>query len=138
MSEVFKEIVKTPNGMVLPRIVAELTPSQLADISNGCGPASEKVKLVPDRIAGVDFYAACCGHDGCYSFGIDEEDKREADRCFLYNLLHAVDEHCAANGIVLRAERVAARRAAFDYYDAVADFGDSAFYAGKTATTKAV
>jgi hypothetical protein len=117
--------------MILPKVVADLTAEQLADISNGCGPESMKVKLIPDSIAGVDFNPACCGHDGCYAFGTDDEDKRIADRLLLYNLLVSVDNHCKANGIVDRAERVAARRAAYTYYDAVADWGRIAFYAHK-------
>jgi len=132
MSDIFRQVVKTPSGMILPKVVADLTPEQLADISNGCGPASEMVKLVPDKILGVNFNAACCGHDGCYGFGEDDEDKRVADRLFLYNLLAAVDGHCKARGIIDRAQRVACRDAAWEYYKAVADWGRSAFYAGKT------
>lgn len=131
MSLVFAEVVRVATGMILPRIVVELTAAQLADISNGCGPASMKTKLIPDSIAGVNFFPACCGHDACYNFGVDEEDKRIADRLFLYNLLVCVDIHCAANGMIDRLQRVAARSAAFDYYKAVSDWGREAFYAGK-------
>lgn len=131
MSDIFKVVLRTPNGLILPKAVADLTHEQLADISNGCGPASMKVKLIPDEILGVDFKGACNGHDGCYHFGVDEEDKRVSDRLFLYNLLVAVDGHCAANGIIDRVQRVACRSAAFDYYKAVSDWGKAAFYAHK-------
>lgn len=131
MSSIFDVMARRADGLVLPKVVADLTPEQLADISNGCGPAGQKMKLVPDEILGVDFKDACNGHDGCYAFGVDEEDKREADRCFLHNLLHAVDEHCKANGILDHLERIACRKAAFAYYLAVASWGDGAFYAGK-------
>ncbi len=115
----------------MPNVIASLLPEQLADLSNGCGPASMKVKLIPDSILGVDFFPACSGHDACYAFGEDEDDKRLADRIFLFNLLAAVDEHCIENGIVDRVQRVACREAAFAYYKAVADWGKSAFWAGK-------
>jgi hypothetical protein len=131
MSEIFKDVRRRPDGMVLPKVVCDLSAEQIADISNGCGPASMKTKLVPDAILGVDFRGACNGHDCCYHFGVDEEDKRISDRLFLFNLLLAVDGHCAANGIGDKLERAACRSAAFDYYKAVADWGDSAFYAGK-------
>ena len=131
MSDVFAEIVNTPGGMMLPRIVAELSSEQLKNISNGCGPESMKRKLVPDSILGVDFYPACCGHDACYHFGETEKHKRIADRCFLYNLLLAVDEHCVLNGIIEHVQRVACRSAAFEYYKFVASWGDDAFWAHK-------
>jgi hypothetical protein len=131
MSDIFKEVVQRTDGLVLPKAVCDLTPEQIADISNGCGPASMRMKLIPDAILRVDFRNACNGHDCCYHFGVDEEDKRISDRLFLYNLLFAVDAHCTVNGIVDKLRRVACRSAAFDYYKAVADWGDSAFYAGK-------
>lgn len=131
MSDIFAEVIKTPSGMILPRIVADLTPERLKDISNGCGPESIKTKLIPDSILGVSFYDACCGHDACYSFGEDETNKRIADRCFLYNLLVAVDAHCTAAGIIEHARRFACRSAAFNYYVAVAELGDTAFWAHK-------
>jgi hypothetical protein len=54
----------------------------------------------------------------------------------LFNLLVLVDEHCAKTGIVDRAERVACRGAAVDYYMAVSDWGRTAFYAGKKEASK--
>ena len=128
MSAIFDEIRRRPDGLVLPKVVANLTPAQVADLSNGCG--TRKIR-VPQKILGVNFEDACNGHDCCYSFGEDEEDKRISDRLFLYNLLVLVDEHCKRNGIVDRAERVACREAAFEYYKAVADWGKWAFYAHK-------
>ena len=131
MSKNFLDIRRRADGLVLPKVVCDLTPAQLGDISNGCGPESMKVKLIPDRILGVDFRNACNGHDGCYHFGEDEEDKRESDRLFLCNLLLAVDEHCEKNGILEDVERGACREAAFTYYRAVADWGNAAFWADK-------
>jgi len=131
MSGIFAEVIVTTSGRIVPKIVFDLTPEQLAEISNGCGPASEKTKLVPDEILGVNFRDACNAHDACYEFGVDEADKRLSDRLFLFNLLVAVDAHCAANGVLEQVQRVACRSAAFDYYKAVAGWGDAAFYAGK-------
>lgn len=131
MTDIFKEILRRKDGLVLPKAVCNLTPGQIAEISNGCGPESMKIKLIPDAIMGVDFRNACNGHDCCYHFGEDEEDKRTSDRLFLYNLLLAIDDHYAANGIDDKLLRVVSGSAAFDYYKAVSDWGDTAFYAGK-------
>ncbi len=138
MSKAFLDIRRRSDGLILPEVVCDLTAEQLADISNGCGPESMKVKLIPDRILGADFGDACNGHDGCYQFGEDEEDKRVADRLFLCNLLLAVDKHCAARGILDEVERLACREAAFEYYGAVADWGDTAFWEHKTKPAAAV
>jgi hypothetical protein len=132
MSKTFLDIRRRQDGLILPKVVCDLSAEQLADISNGCGPESMKVKLVPDKILGVNFRDACNGHDGCYHFGEDEEDKRVSDRLFLCNLLAAVDSHCKTSGILDGMEKTACREAAFEYYRAVADWGDSAFWAGKT------
>jgi hypothetical protein len=131
MCHAFQDIRRRQDGLILPKVVCDLSAEQLADISNGCGPESMKVKLIPDRILGVNFRDACNGHDACYSFGEDEEDKRESDRLFLCNLLYAVDRHCVASGVLDEVERTACREAAFEYYRAVADWGDSAFWAQK-------
>jgi hypothetical protein len=131
MSAIFDEIIKLPSGMVLPKVVADLTPEQLADISNGCGPASVKMKLIPDSILGVNFRDACNVHDACYHFGEDESDKQFADELFLLNLVALINKHCPGSGLLDHGQRVACRSAAFDYYVAVAEFGDSAFWADK-------
>jgi hypothetical protein len=129
----FNDIRRRSDGLVLPEVVAELTLEQVAELSNGCG--TRKIR-VPQKILGVNFEPACNGHDCCYVFGEDDEDKRIADRLFLYNLLVLVDSHCKTNGIVDVADRVACREAAFDYYKAVADWGRWAFYAHKDGAGK--
>ena len=131
MSTVFGEIIHCNDGLLRPHVLAILTPEQAADLTNGCGPASMKTKLIPDEILGINFFPSCAIHDACYHFGEDEDDKRLSDRLFLFNLLVLVDQHCLTNGIIDRAQRVAVRSAAFEYYKAVSDWGRSAFYAGK-------
>jgi hypothetical protein len=131
MTDVFGEIVQGKDGLIMPKVVADLTDAQRTDLTNGCGPQSMKVKLIPDSIDGVDFFSACEIHDCCYHFGANDVDKRIADRCFLYNLLVLVDAHCAAAGVVDRVRRVAVRSVAFSYYKAVADWGQAAFFAHK-------
>ena len=131
MSLIFSEVVICNDGLMRPAVVAALTPTQAADLTNGCGPQSMKIKLIPDTVMGIDFFPACAVHDQCYSFGEDEDDKRLSDRIFLFNLLVLIDKHCAAKGIIDKVQRVAARSAAFDYFKAVSDWGRAAFYAHK-------
>lgn len=131
MSDLWDRVVMRPLGYAVPEIVGNLTPEQFADISNGCGPASAKVDLVPDGFAGVRFTEVCNDHDAAYHFGADEDDKRKADRMLLDGLLAAVDARYPEDGIEQTALRYACRKVAFEYYLAVAGWGHDAFWAGK-------
>ncbi len=132
MSSVFDEVKRTPNKMLLlPKVITDLTPDQLKDISNGCGPASMKVKLIPDSILDCDFFPACCGHDATYYFGQDEWDKEEADILFLANMLREVNRQFPGDGLIERLKRKTARHAAWEYFVAVADWGKKSFWKDK-------
>lgn len=106
----------------------ELTPEQLKDIigEGRCGPGKLGGKIVPDRIWGLNIKPACSIHDFMWAVGATDEDRREADRAFLNNILRLID--AAAGPWLLVALR---RHAAAKYYRAVADFGGPAFWAGK-------
>ena len=81
MSDLFDRVVMRSLGYAVPEIVGKLTPAQLADISNGCGPGGAKVDLVPDRLLGVDFTAVCNDHDAAYpENGIEQTALRYACR----------------------------------------------------------
>jgi hypothetical protein len=87
------------------------------------------VDLVPDHlIGGIDIETPCRIHDLCYCYGQDEDDKRWADILLLVNMLLAVNQ---ATGMWARIFRVAQRKMAYLYYEAVADWGQSAFWEGK-------
>ena len=91
--------------------------------SNGCGSEKALVDLVPDTIYRVSIFEACRRHDYAYSIGITQDDKDKADIEFLVNLLI----------IINRVEKwfyptKLARLRAVDYYSAVVDYGDDAFY----------
>lgn len=120
----YGEILRGSDGLLAPACFWSATSDWISDHSNGCGPASAKIDLIPDKIMGIDFTPACIIHDICYSIGLDEEDKRLADRLFLFNLLTLVDAH---SGALARFERIAQREAAFTYYKAVSDWGKKAF-----------
>ena len=81
--------------------------------------------LVPDYICGISIKKSACVHDDCYEHGLTEEDKRQADEAFRYNL----DKQIANCDLSLRTS---ASATAWAYYVVVDLFGDNAFWNGKT------
>ena len=102
------------------------TPEQRKTICNGCGVAGWKGKLVPDTMWGLNISKACDIHDWMYHFGKTEEDRCEADRVFLNNLIRIIN----AEGGWLAFLR---RYRATTYYNAVHSFGGPAFWDNKNA-----
>jgi hypothetical protein len=92
----------------------------------GCGPGKFGDKLVPDSIWGLNIKPVCSIHDHQYAVGETIEDKDEADRVFLNNMLRLIDS--AGGNWIIKALR---RHAAAKYYSAVADFGGPSFWKGK-------
>lgn len=104
------------------------TPEQIAAQVNGCGDSGAKFDFVPETIYGLRVSPACYVHDWDYIEGSTEWDKREADARFLRNMLYLIERERGFVGMVLRLFR---RRRALVYYEAVVEFGHSAFWRGK-------
>lgn len=99
---------------------------ELEKVCNGCGSASAKIDFVPDRIYGTYIGYACHIHDWMYHIGRTIEDKDEADRAFLNNILRIFKrENKWYKPMFLM--RIRAR----NYYYAVKLFGGPAFWDGK-------
>ena len=98
----------------------------LLDICNGCG-ASGSAWRPPERIYGTLIVYACHIHDWMYSFGVVIEDKEEADRTMLNNMLRLIDR----DGIKWYKPTFLQRRRALKYYEAVKYLGGPAYWAGK-------
>lgn len=94
------------------------------DICNGCGAANAKFDFVPDNIYGLSITEACQIHDWMYYKGTTNEDKIEADRIFLHNMLRIIEHHGGFLKCLLR-------RRAYKYYLAVKHFGSTAYWDGK-------
>lgn len=109
-----------------PEAYWKLTPEQKARVVNGCGPGRFGAKVVPDSLLGLSILPACEIHDYSYAMGESIDDKNEADRVFLNNMLRLIDK---AGGwwITISIRRWLAAH----YYRAVADFGGVAFWKGK-------
>lgn len=128
----FTDVVLLPDLHILPSVVATLTDLQVADIANGCGPAGQKFDFIPDRPLGIDFKWSCNRHDACYHFGRTERDKLIADLCFMWNLQVDIHMHRHAHPNLLTGmEHVAQERVGCDYFIAVSDGGDKAYWADK-------
>ncbi len=93
-------------------------------ICNGCGSSQAKFDFIPDTMYLLNISEACDIHDYMYHVGITEEDKMEADRRFLSNLLRIIN---TAGGFL----RWFRRRRALKYYEAVVELGGPAFWEGK-------
>ena len=96
-------------------------------IVSGCGPGTGwKAMLVPETIYGLSVHEACDIHDWMYHLGLAIQDKDEADRVFLNNMIRIIDSRTSWRWLrVLRLRRAKA------YYLAVCTFGGPAFWAGK-------
>jgi len=104
-----------------PKEYWDLSPEQKQKICNGCGAKGSKINfLIPQG----KFKEACNIHDYMYAVGKNDHDKRIADRVFINNLNRIVK----ASHPLLRPIRKIAARA---YYEAVAKFGDEAFWKDK-------
>jgi len=94
-------------------------------ITGGCGPGNGVGdRFVPDRILFLSIFDACRIHDFMYRFGVDINDKREADRVFLNNMVRIIVDH---GGWLWWIRLWIARW----YYSAVKYFGGVAFWNGK-------
>ena len=102
------------------------SPEVRLQVTNGCGTAGWKGRLVPDSIWFLCITPACNIHDWMYTVGLTLADKDEADRVFLNNVCRLIDE-AGGPGFLIDLRRDAAK----GYFEAVHVFGGPAFWAGK-------
>ena len=112
--------IKT-GALFSPDSYKKATPEQINIIVNGCGSAQAKFDFVPDTIYGLNITPACHIHDWMYHFGQDNNDKLEADRVYLNNMLRIINKK---RGWLMRLRRFRA----WEYYKLVSMFGGSAFW----------
>ena len=101
-------------------------PTILAETCNGCGAAGAKFDFVPDTIWGLCICDVCFVHDWDYHEGTTQEHKDRADDRFLMNGINFIEAHSNWFTKIMR------RRRMLKYYEAVSEFGDDAFWEGKT------
>jgi len=100
----------------------DMSPELKSEVCNGAG-AKDGIK-VPNTMWGLNLKDVFDIHDYEYYMGEDDKDKRDADRHMLSNSIILINN----KGGWLAPLR---RRRALKYYEAVAYFGNKAFYAGK-------
>jgi hypothetical protein len=118
----------TREGLACPQSFLDAPDELRRTVVNGCGSAQAKFDFIPDTLYCMPIRPACDIHDWMYWAGRSAEDKDEADRTFLNNLLRLVE---ARRGLVGRLLKPFRRRRALKYYEAVVAFGGPAFWAGK-------
>ena len=102
------------------------TEQQLIEVCNGCGAADSWFRP-PETIYLTDVSSTCIVHDWMYNFGHTIEDKDEADRSFLNNLLRLIN---LDSGKWYKPTTLQRARALL-YYQSVKTFGGPAFWNGK-------
>ena len=112
-----------------PEPYSRLSLQERSDICDGCGTRGWKGKIVPDNIFGLSIKEACNIHDYMYYVGQTIQDKQEADRTFLNNILRCID---ASDSYWFMD--IIRRKRAFTYYNAVVMFGGQ--HSGKERTIR--
>lgn len=120
--------MRIDNALFAPASYWRALPGVREQLTNGCGPDGWKIDLVPDSILGVDISEACNIHDWMYTLGCTIENKDEADRVLLNNMLRLINEDTGILSGMLRPWR---RMLAWGYYEAVHKYGGPAFWHGK-------
>jgi len=90
--------------------------------TGGCGPGRLGDWFVPDTMWGESIFLACRIHDWMYHTGTTLEDKRVADKVFLWNMVVLIDD-----GEFLDNARL---RRVMTYYQAVSFGGNDCFNNG--------
>ena len=110
-----------------PESYWSLPESEKREICNGMGAKDSLISFfIPNTFYGLDMTECGNIHDYMYHIGKTIEDKRQADRVFLNNMLRVINKE-SANGFM----RFIRSRRAMTYYNAVNELGGPAFWAGK-------
>ena len=104
-----------------------LSVKEKAQICNGMGAKDSLISwFVPNTFYGLDMTECGNIHDYMYHVGETQEDKNNADRVFLNNMIMTINAR--SSNVFMRWIR---RSRAMKYYTAVAEAGNTAFWAGK-------
>ena len=123
MKLVSKSPPYVPIKLYSPESYKKATKGELELWTNGCGSAQAKFDFVPDTIWFLSIKEACRIHDWMYHMGRTAEDKEEADRVFLYNMLRIINARSKSKFL----KRWRCRRAHI-YYTMVVWRGGPAFW----------
>ena len=109
------------NWLQAPNSYWDATEEEKKKYCNGCGPKGAYF-LIPDTLWGLNITEPCNIHDWCYRFGKTEQDRQDADRMFLDNMLSTIDENTTWKWL-----KKLRRRRARTYYHVVSRYGGPYF-----------
>jgi hypothetical protein len=112
----------------------EINPLHKKQICNGCGTKGLGGILVPDTLWGLNITDACNIHDYMYHTGTTIEEKQEADRVFLNNMIRICTHNWTGKWYSRILHTLRTHRA-WAYYVSVSQFGGPAFWAGKPSNS---
>jgi len=118
--------------LLAPTTFWEASFQEIEDKTGGCGPGAIGDWFVPDTMYGESVFLACQIHDWMYGEGKTLEDKKIADRVFLWNITVLIQEEpetMEREKEILDPFRL---RRGMTYYEAVSLAGNAAFEKGVT------
>lgn len=118
--------------LLVPQSYIDATEEQIDEKTGGCGPGSIGDWFVPDTILGESVFLACRIHDWMYGEGTSIEDKKIADRVFLWNMTVLIQEAPFTQEQESAALDLVRLRTCMTYYSAVSYGGNDAFDRGES------
>lgn len=121
-----------PVALYAPISYWETSIEEVDKVTGGCGPGGFGDFLVPDRIWGLSIFIACRIHDWMYHVGKTLQDKEQADRIFLNNMVRIIQGNPSKFKFLNRWRLKGAK----NYFWAVSMFGGPAFWNSKNSETE--
>lgn len=122
-------------NLLVPTSYLEATAEEIDSKTGGCGPGWLGDLLVPDTMLGESVFLACRIHDWMYGEGETMEDKKVADRCFLWNMSVLIQEAPGTHETEDQPLDQVRMRTVMTYFQAVYYGGGDAFNKGETPQT---
>ncbi len=127
-----KEIEIEGWNLLVPESFLNATEEEIDNKTGGCGPGEIGDWFVPDTMYGESVYLACRIHDWMYGEGETIEDKKAADRVFLWNMTVLIQESPKTGKTEDSYLDQARLRRVMTYYQAVYYGGGDSFNEGIT------
>ena len=124
--------------LIAPESYFLASEEEIEEKTGGCGPGSIGDWFVPDTMYGESIYLACKIHDWMYSEGESLEDKKIADRVFLWNMTILIQETPGTGATEDSMLDVVRLRRVMTYFSAVYYAGNDCFEKGKSPRSKDV
>lgn len=125
-------------NLLVPQSYLNASKEEIDAKTGGCGPGGIGDWFVPDTMYGEPVFLACRIHDWMYGEGRTVEDKKIADRVFLWNMTTLIQESPETGKSEEDLFDQARLRRVMTYYQAVYYGGGSAFDKGETMSKPSI